>query len=317
MGSCRRGDPRGDVPPHDVTPADVIATEALTKFYGRHRGIEDVTFQVERGEVFGFLGPNGAGKTTAMRTLLDFLRPTRGRASLFGLDSREASVEIRRRVGYLPGELALYGHMTAEDHLRYLGNLRGRADRPAIRHLAQRLDCELSRRIEDLSRGNKQKVGVIQAFMHRPDLLILDEPTAGLDPLLQHEVHGLIAEARSDGRTVFLSSHILPEVEALCDRVGIIRRGRLAAVERVDALKQRALRRLEIHFADPVPEGEFRALSGVRDVVSRDGVVRCTVTGSLDAVIKAAAAHTVVNVVSHEPSLEEIFLEYYGEGDAP
>jgi ABC-2 type transport system ATP-binding protein len=300
-----------------VTPPDVIATEALTKFYGRHRGIEDVTFQVEPGEVFGFLGPNGAGKTTTMRTLLDFLRPTRGRAALFGLDSREASVEIRRRVGYLPGELALYEHMTAEDHLRYLGNLRGGADRPAIRHLAERLDCELGRRIEDLSRGNKQKVGVIQAFMHRPDLLILDEPTAGLDPLLQHEVHGLIADARSDGRTVFLSSHILPEVEALCDRVGIIRQGRLAAVERIDALKQRALRRLEIHFADPVPEVEFRALSGVRDVVSRDGVVRCTVTGSLDAVIKAAAAHTVVNVVSHEPSLEEIFLEYYGDGDAP
>jgi ABC-2 type transport system ATP-binding protein len=149
--------------------------------------------------------------------------------------------------------------------------------------------------------------------MHRPDLLVLDEPTAGLDPLIQHQVHGLIAEARSEGRTVFLSSHILPEVEALCDRVGIIREGRLATVEHIAALKERALRHLELHFTEPVPEDAFRALQGVRDVVSQDGVVRCTVTGSLDAVIKAAAAHTVVNVISHEPSLEEIFLAFYGE----
>jgi ABC-2 type transport system ATP-binding protein len=296
-----------------VTAAPVIATEALTKFYGRHRGVEDVTFAVERGEVFGFLGPNGAGKTTTMRTLLDFLRPTRGRAAVFGLDSRAASVEIHRRTGYLPGELSLYEHMTTEDHLRYLGHLRGGVKDEAIRGLADQLECDLERRIGQLSRGNKQKVGVIQAFMHRPELLILDEPTAGLDPLLQHQVHGLISEARSEGRTVFLSSHILPEVEALCDRVGIIREGRLAAVERVDVLKERAIRRLEIHFADPVPEEAFRALPGVRDVASHNGVLRCTVTGSLDTVIKAAAAHTVTNLVSHEPNLEEIFLAFYGE----
>jgi ABC-2 type transport system ATP-binding protein len=293
----------------------VIATEGLTKFYRKHRGIEDVTFTVEPGEVFGFLGPNGAGKTTTMRTLLDFIRPTRGRVSLFGLDSRTDGVEIRRHTGYLPGELALYEHMTAQDHLQYLGHLRGGVAEVAIRGLANRLECDLDRRIEELSRGNKQKVGLIQAFMHWPDLLVLDEPTAGLDPLIQHQVHGLIGEARSEGRTVFLSSHILPEVEALCDRVGIIREGRLAAVEHIAALKERALRHLEIHFAEPVPEYAFRALPGVRDVVSHDGVVRCTVTGSLDAVVKAAAAHTVVNVISHEPSLEEIFLAYYGEQD--
>jgi ABC-2 type transport system ATP-binding protein len=298
-----------------VTEPSVIVTEGLTKFYRRHRGIEDLSFAVERGEVFGFLGPNGAGKTTTMRTLLDFLRPTRGRATVFGLDSRADSVEIHRRTGYLPGELSLYEHMTAEDHLRYLGHLRGGVDRATIRALAKRLECDLDRRIGELSRGNKQKVGVIQAFMHRPELLIMDEPTAGLDPLLQHQVHGLISQARSEGRTVFLSSHILPEVEALCDRVGIIREGRLVAVERIDALKERALRRLEIHFADDVSGDEFRTLPGVQDVVAQDGVVRCTVTGSLDAVIKAAAAHTVLNVVSHEPSLEEIFLAFYG--DAP
>jgi ABC-2 type transport system ATP-binding protein len=294
-------------------PPVVIATEGLTKFYGKHRGVEDVTFGVHAGEVFGFLGPNGAGKTTTMRTLLDLIRPTRGRAMVFGLDSRADSVDIRRRTGYLPGELDLYEHMSAEDHLRYLGHLRGGVDEGEIRRLSERLDCDLDRQIGEMSRGNKQKVGVIQAFMHRPELLILDEPTAGLDPLLQNQVHGLIGEARSEGRTVFLSSHILPEVEALCDRVGIIREGRVAAVERIHDLKDRALRRLEIHFAEPVPAEAFRSVAGVRDVVSQDGVIRCTVTGSLDAVIKAAAAHTVVNVVSHEPSLEEIFLEFYGE----
>jgi ABC-2 type transport system ATP-binding protein len=294
-------------------PPLVITTEGLTKFYGRHRGVEDVTFRVHAGEVFGFLGPNGAGKTTTMRTLLDLIRPTRGRATVFGLDSRADSVEIRSRTGYLPGELDLYEHMSAEDHLRYLGNLRGGVDDREVRSLADRLDCDLDRQISELSRGNKQKVGVIQAFMHRPELLILDEPTAGLDPLLQNQVHGLIGEARSEGRTVFLSSHILPEVEALCDRVGIIREGRVAAVERIHDLKDRALRRLEIHFAQPVPAEAFRSVAGVRDVVSQDRVIRCTVTGSLDAVIKAAAAHTVVNVISHEPSLEEIFLEFYGE----
>jgi ABC-2 type transport system ATP-binding protein len=295
--------------------APIIATESLTKFYGKHRGIEDVTFAVERGEVFGFLGPNGAGKTTTIRTLLDFLRPTRGRAAVFGLDSRADSVEIHRRTGYLPGELALYEHMTAEDHLRYLGHLRGGVGLAEIRQLADRLSCELGRRIGELSRGNKQKVGLIQALMHRPELVMLDEPTTGLDPLLQHEVHGLIAEARTEGRTVFLSSHILPEVEALCDRVGIIREGRLATVERIDALKEHAVRRVEIHFADTAPVEAFRALPGVRDVASQDGVLRCTVTGSLDAVIKAAAVHTVTNVVSHEPNLEEIFLAFYGEAD--
>jgi ABC-2 type transport system ATP-binding protein len=295
----------------------VLAAEGLTKFYRRHRGIEDVTFTVEAGEVFGFLGPNGAGKTTTMRIFLDLIRATRGRATVFGLDTRADGIEIRRRIGYLPGELALYGHMTAGDHLRYLAHLRGGVPRGAIEELADRLDCELDRPIDQLSRGNKQKVGVIQAFVHRPDLLILDEPTSGLDPLLQHEVHALIREARADGATAFLSSHNLPEAEALCDRVGIIRTGWLVAVERIDDLKQRALRRLEIHFDGPVREDEFRTLPGVRDLSAHDSVVRFTVTGSLDPVIKAASRHTVLNVISDEPSLDEIFLTYYGEADAP
>jgi ABC-2 type transport system ATP-binding protein len=294
----------------------VIEAERLTKSYGRHRGIEDVTFSVGPGEVFGFLGPNGAGKTTTIRTLMDFIRPTSGRASIFGLDTRTGGLEIRARVGYLPGELELYEHMRGEELLRFLGNLRGGLDWRYVQQVAARLGADLDRRIGELSSGNKQKVGLIQAFMHRPELLILDEPTVGLDPLVQHELHGMIGEAAADGRTAFLSSHVLPEVEALCDRVGIIREGRLVAVEQIGALKARALRRLEIHFASPVPPDAFQNLTGVRDVVTQDAVVRCTVVGSLDAVVKAAARYEVVNVVSHEPSLEEIFLAYYGGRDA-
>jgi ABC-2 type transport system ATP-binding protein len=293
----------------------VIRTEALTKRYGKRRGVEDVTFEVNRGEVFGFLGPNGAGKTTTMRTLLDFLRPTSGRAELFGMDSREGSVEIHRLIGYLPGELALYDRMTGEDCLRYLAALRGGVRWERVRELVARLGADVEARVGALSHGNKQKIGVIQAFMHDPELLVLDEPTNALDPLVQYEVHGLIREANWAGRTVFLSSHILPEVEALCNRVGIIREGHLATVEHIAALKERALRRLEIHFADPIPEAEFRALDGVRDLLVEDRVLRCTVAGSLDEVIKAAARHTVVNVVSAEPGLEEIFLAFYGESE--
>ena len=295
----------------------VIQARDLTKRYGRRRGIEEVTFDVGRGEVFGFLGPNGAGKTTTIRILMDLIRPTSGAAWIFGLDVREGGLDIRRRVGYLPGELRLYEHMRAEDLLRYLGNLRGGLDRAEVERLAERLGAEVHRRIGELSSGNKQKVGIIQAFMHRPELLVLDEPTAGLDPLLQHEFQGMVSEAVAEGRTVFLSSHILPEVEALCHRVGIIREGRLVAVEEIGALKARALRRLEIQFAGPVPPAEFADLPGVRDVNTQDSVVRCTVVGALDAVIKAAARFEVVNVVSHEPGLEEIFLTYYGGSDAP
>jgi ABC-2 type transport system ATP-binding protein len=295
----------------------IIQARDLTKSYGRHRGIEDVTFDVGRGEVFGFLGPNGAGKTTTIRILMDLIRPTGGGAWIFGLDVRAGGLEIRRRVGYLPGELHLYEHMRAEDLLRYLGNLHGGLDWSEVERLADRLGADLDRRLGELSSGNKQKIGIIQALMHHPELLILDEPTGGLDPLIQHEFHGIVSEAVAEGRTVFLSSHILPEVEALCHRVGIIREGRLVAVEEIDALKARALRRLEIQFAGPVPPDAFQNLPGVQDVSTQDSVVRCTVVGSLDAVIKSAARFEVVNVVSHEPGLEEIFLAYYGGTDAP
>ena len=295
----------------------IINTIKLTKFYGKQLGIEDVDLEVRRGEVFGYLGPNGAGKTTTIRILLDFIRPTSGTATVFDLDIRQSSVEIHRRVGYLNGELALYNDMTGEDLLKYLGNLRGGLDWKYVRELAARFECDLPRRIQGLSLGNKQKLGLLQAFMHKPELLILDEPTNGLDPLMQHQFYDLLSETKKEGRTVFLSSHILPEVEKVCDRVGIIRQGRLVTVETIESLKSHSLRQLEIHFAKAVPREKFSNAPGVRDIVVQDNVLTCTVVGSLDALVKAAAQFEVVNIVSHEPTLEEIFMTYYeGKNDA-
>jgi ABC-2 type transport system ATP-binding protein len=294
---------------------DVVVTEHLTKSYGANRGIVDVSMTIEAGEVFGFLGPNGAGKTTTIRTLLDFIRPTSGRATVLGLDPHASSVEVHRRVGYLPGEFAAYEHMTGREYLGYFAALRGGVDHGLVGELSERLQSDLSVRIASLSHGNKQKLGLIQAFMHRPTLLILDEPTQGLDPIVQQRFHTLVLEARAGGQTVFLSSHDLPEVERVCDRVGIIRDGRLITVEDVGSLKTRAVRTLEIHFASPVPADAFTGLSGVQDVEVHGDVVRCGVAGSMDPVVKAAARFDVVDLSSHEPSLEDIFLAFYGSGN--
>ncbi len=295
-----------------------VKAEKLTKFYGRTRGVVDLDLEVRRGEVFGYLGPNGAGKTTTIRLLLDLIRPTRGRAEVLGLDSRRDGVAIRGRIGYLPGELALYDRMTGGELLRYLANLRGGADWGYVESLAERLQCDLSARIKSLSKGNKQKIGLIQAFIHHPELLVLDEPTSGLDPLMQHEFHRLVREMTEEGTTFFISSHNLPEVERISDRVGIVREGTLVAVDDVDSLKRKALRRLEIHFASPVPREAFAGIAGVRDLAVDGVTLRCTVAGSVDALIKAAARFEVLNVVSPEVSLEEIFIDYYhGEGRAP
>jgi ABC-2 type transport system ATP-binding protein len=290
----------------------VVVTENLTKSYGASRGIVGVSITIEAGEVFGFLGPNGAGKTTTIRTLLDFIRPTSGRATVLGLDPRASSVEIHRHVGYLPGEFAPYEHMTGREYLGYFAALRGGVDQVLVDGLAERLQSDLSVKVASLSHGNKQKLGLIQAFMHRPALLVLDEPTQGLDPIVQQQFHALALEARAAGQTVFLSSHDLPEVERVCDRVGIIRDGRLITVEDIGSLKSRAVRTLEIHFASPVPADAFTGLWGVRDVEVHGDVVRCSVAGAMDAVVKAAARFEVVDLSSHEPSLEDIFLTFYG-----
>jgi ABC-2 type transport system ATP-binding protein len=295
--------------------ADVIVAEQLTKSYGKQRGVIDLTFAVHPGEVFGYLGPNGAGKTTTIRTMLDFIRPTSGRVSLFGLDSRGDSIEIHRRTGYLPGERALYERLTGAEFLAHFAALRGGVDWTVVRDLAERLDCDLHAGIRALSHGNKQKVGLIQAFMHRPELLILDEPTQGLDPLVQQEFHRLVEGVRAEGGTIFLSSHVMPEVERLCDRVAIIREGRLIAIEDIGDLKARALRTLEIHFAQPAPAAAFSGLPGVREVEAHGDTLRLTVAGPLDAIVKAAGRFEVVDLTSHEPSLEDVFLAFYGKGE--
>jgi ABC-2 type transport system ATP-binding protein len=297
--------------------APAIETSALTKFYGASRGIEDLDLRVERGEVFGYLGPNGAGKTTTIRLLLDLIRPTRGWAAIAGLDTRRESREVRRQTGYLPGELKLPTRSTALGFLSYLGALRGGVERQAIVELADRLQLELGRRIGDLSTGNKQKVGVVAAFMHDPELLILDEPTSGLDPLRQHEVLELVRERAAAGRTIFFSSHELDQVEHVVERVGIVRGGRLVAVESIATLRQRALRRVEVRLATAAGGLErLRTVPGVRDVSWDDGVVRLDVEGAMDALVKELARLRVRTLTSEAPELDEIFRSYYGGSDA-
>lgn len=297
-------------------PDPVIQTHDLTKSYGPDRGISNVSLTVNPAEIFGFLGPNGAGKTTAIRVLLDLIRPNSGYAEVFGLETRQHSVEIRERTGYLPGEMSLYENMTGLELLQFFASLRKSVDWGLVDHMADRLSCDLSRRIGALSQGNKRKVGLIQAFMHRPELLILDEPTAGLDPLIQHEFLGLIGEASQNGQTVFLSSHNLPEVERICHRVGMIRNGRLIAVEEIDDMKQHAVRKLEIRFAEAVPAETFQNLPGVHDLTIDGPVLRCTLSGSIDPVIKAAALFEVVDLISEQPDLEEIFMALYSQEEA-
>ena len=262
-----------------------ILTEQLTKNYGQNRGIVSLDLEVKPGEVFGFLGPNGAGKTTTIRLLLDLIRPTSGRALVLGCDSHHDTLAIQARVGYLPGELGLYPQLSGQQTLRYIANLRGGIDWNDVRRLSERLDCDLERKVSELSTGNKRKLGLIQAFMHRPELLILDEPTVGLDPLVQHEFYGLIDEARAAGQTVFLSSHVLPEVQRVCDRVAFIREGKLVAVEDVGALTGKAVREIEIVFAEPVPASAFAGVAGVSAVAAngKGGTsLRLTVSGSLE-----------------------------------
>jgi ABC-2 type transport system ATP-binding protein len=303
--------------PHGALP---IRTEGLTKHYGSVHAIEGLDLEVQRGEVFGFLGPNGAGKTTTIRALLHFVFPTRGRASILGMDSVADSVAIRRRIGYMPSEYSMYPNLTGSELLRYFGNLRGGVDTAEIARLAERLDADLGRKISDLSSGNKQKVAIIQAFMNKPDLLILDEPSNGLDPLMQQELQAIIREVRDDGRTVFLSSHSLGEVERVADRVGILRAGHLIVVERVDTLKRKAIRRLDLEFEEPVPADAFSGIGGVRSVEPHGNSLSVTFEGSVNALLRTALEHAVVNLNSREADLEEIFLAYYredGKGPAP
>lgn len=289
----------------------VIETERLTKNYGAWRGIVDVSLSVGTGEVFGFLGPNGAGKTTMIRLLLDLLRPSSGRIRVLGDEPRRNGARLRERIGYLPGDYQPGRQERASELLRFLADARGGVTQQRIEELADRFELNTSQRISTMSRGNRQKLGIVQAFMHDPDLLILDEPTTGLDPLMQQSFLSLVREVRATGQTVFLSSHLLAEVRQIADRIGIIREGELVAVEDVAALRERAVRRIELHFDAPVPPEHFTGLAGVRDVRVEGTLVRCVLDGRPNELIKAAAEFTVVEFVSFEPDLEEIFLAYY------
>jgi ABC-2 type transport system ATP-binding protein len=293
----------------------VIHTERLTKSYGPHRGITELDLDVEEGEIFGFLGPNGAGKTTTMRVLLDLIRPTAGRAEVFGIETTADPVAIHRRIGYLPGEFDLYDRLTGADTIAYFANLRGGVDAGYVAELIERLDLDPSRRFKEYSKGNKQKVGLVVALQHKPDLLILDEPTAGLDPLVQQAFFAMVREARSEGRSVFLSSHIIDEVDRTCDRVAIIREGRLVQVDSIEAIRRLAFHHVELSFGGPVADAIFSSIAGVSDVVVDGHVVRMRVAGPIGGVLAAAAPHGIIDVVSREPNLEDVFLAQYGAHD--
>jgi ABC-2 type transport system ATP-binding protein len=297
-----------------VSAHPVIVTTGLSKDYGSGRGLFGLDLEIAQGEVFGFLGPNGSGKSTTMRLLLDLIRPSSGSARVLGLDTRRESLEIRRRVGFLPGDLALYPKLTGRVLLDYFAKLRGGVHTDEREGLVDRFEAELDRPVRQLSTGNRQKLGLIQAFMHRPELLILDEPIAGLDPLVQQSFHTLLGEVSAEGRTVFLSSHTLSEVERVTHRVAILRRGRLVVVDSLENLRNVAVQRLEIEFGEPVDGDEFRTLPGVKDVQVVGKTVTIGFEGSADAVVRAAAAHEVRAIRPREDDLEDIFLRYYREG---
>ncbi|HSK91542.1 MAG TPA: ABC transporter ATP-binding protein [Euzebyales bacterium] len=289
----------------------VIRTEGLVKDYGSVRALNGVDLRIEQGEIFGFLGPNGAGKSTTIRVLLDLLRPTGGRAEVFGIAPAEGGAQLRGRIGYLPGELAMRGRQTAGDLLRHLANLRGGFGLERIEPLAERFGLDLDRPIRGLSKGNKQKVGVVQAFMHAPELLILDEPSSGLDPLLQREFLDLVREAADRGATVFMSSHVLSEIEDVAGRVAIIRAGEIVDLDDVRTLRHRAGQSVELEFADRVDVETFRRLPGVYDAAVDGTVLTCLLRGEPDPLLKAAADHRVIRWTAQDRELEDLFLDFY------
>jgi ABC-2 type transport system ATP-binding protein len=298
---------------------NIIQTNKLTKSYGRSRGIIDVTFDIQEGEVFGFLGPNGAGKTTTMRTLMGLLHANTGSASIGGMDCWHQATEVKKLVGYLPGEFAFDPGMRGAQILEYLGHLRGGVDQAYLRQLVERLGLDPSKRFREYSHGNKQKVGLVQAFMHKPRLLILDEPTSGLDPLNQQEFYRMVAEVRADGRTIFLSSHILPEVEHTCDRVAIIREGRLVKIDHVSSLKEMHRYDVEITFAGLASVEWFKNVVAVANVArgADEHTLQLSVQGALTEIIHIASQHDATNITTHEPTLEEVFLHFYEPEQEP
>ena len=297
----------------------IIQTNQLTKSYGRSRGIIDVTFDIQEGEVFGFLGPNGAGKTTTMRTLMGLLHANSGSAKIGRLDCWTQSTTVKKLVGYLPGEFTFDPGLRGAQIIEYLGHLRGGVDQAYLRSLVERLGFDPSKRFREYSHGNKQKLWLVQAFMHKPRLFILDEPTSGLDPLNQQEFYKMVAEVRADGRTVFLSSHILPEVEHTCDRVAVIREGRLVRIDHVSSLKEIRQHDVEITFASPASVDWFKDVAGVVKVApgADEHTLQLNVQGALTEIIQIAGQHDATNIDTHEPTLEEVFLRFYEPEQEP
>jgi ABC-2 type transport system ATP-binding protein len=300
-----------------MTDTPAISTRALTKRYGDFEALVALDLDVRPGEVFGFLGPNGAGKTTMIRTLTDEIRPSAGSATIAGLDCQRDTVAIRRHLGYLPGDLAMYPTLTGRETLTYFANLRGGVDWAFVDSLAERLDSDLSKRVGDMSTGNRQKVGLLQAFMNKPDVIIMDEPSTGLDPLVQAEFQTMMREVADDGRTVFLSSHTLSEVQRVADRVGIIRHGHLIAVETIAALQAKAVRRVELRFATPVEATTFAAVPGVRSIEISADRVSLGFDGPMSQLLDVIRdGPPLVDIATHDADLEEIFLTYYRDDDA-
>jgi ABC-type multidrug transport system ATPase subunit len=292
-----------------------IDTSGLSKDFGRGRGLFDLNLKVEEGEVLGYLGPNGAGKTTTIRLLMGLIHPSAGSARIFGLDCQRQAVEVKRHLGYVPGELPQFGGLRGSEIVAYMAGLRGGVDDKVVAEICRRFSLDLGQRFREYSRGNKQKLAILLGFMHRPRLLILDEPTGGLDPLNQQEFYDMCRESKSRGTTIFLSSHILSEVEHISDRVGIIRAGHLVRTARLDELHDIRIHQVEVEFAGAVPLEAIRRAQGVDHAEAKDHRVRFVVRGSFEPVMRALATGEVVNLVSHEPSLEEVFLTFYREGD--
>jgi ABC-2 type transport system ATP-binding protein len=295
-----------------MTNQSAIRTEGLTKHYGNVEALNNLDLDIEKGEIFGFLGPNGAGKTTTIRTMLDEIRPSAGSASILGMDSHQQASEIRKSIGYLPSDLTMYPNLTGHDTLTYYANLRGGVDWGYVDGLADRLGADLSKKVGDLSSGNRQKVGLIQAFMNRPDVLIMDEPSSGLDPLVQREFQTMMREVANDGRTIFLSSHTLGEVQRVAGRVGIIRNGNLIAVEAVASLRSKALRKVDLFFDGPVEASVLEPLPGVSDVKVENHHATLSFTGQMETLLHVVTdRYTLMDISTQEADLEEIFLTYY------
>ncbi|MDP2720453.1 MAG: ABC transporter ATP-binding protein [bacterium] len=291
--------------------SSVIETSKLTKYYGKQVGVMDLDLAVHEGEVFGYLGPNGAGKSTTIKLLLNFINPTGGSMTVFGKDPQKQSTSILGDIGYIPGEIHMYDTLSGKDHLKFQASLQSGVDWKYVKKLATRLQVDLNKPIRSLSHGNKQKIAIIAAFMHEPKLLILDEPTTGLDPLIQREFYDLVSEVNQAGSTFFISSHVLPEIERMCHRVGILKEGRLMVTEEIETLKKRAVRSLEIQFTKEVKASDLQGIKGIRELQVEENIAHCKVEGSLDPLIKKISKYEVLNLITQEADLEQVFLDYY------